>query len=110
MGGRTESESYVLSTRREVRNVGGALRENPVEVDKEKVKRTTNAYLFTLCEYGGGEKASCKLICDEAFAEGFERGLNLRIDEDKHYIVREELGEEDVADDVAVLDPWTEAA
>ena len=51
-------------------------------------------YLFTLCEYGGQEVASCELICEEDFAHGFERGLNLRINQETHYIVREEIGED----------------
>ena len=67
-------------------------------------------YLFTLCEYGGGESASCKLVCEEAFADGFERGLNLRIDQETHYVVREEIGDEGLAGRVAELGPWTEAA
>jgi len=67
-------------------------------------------YLFTLCEYGGGESASCKLVCEEAFADGFERGLNLRIDQETHYVVREEIGDEGLAGRVAELGPWIEAA
>lgn len=61
-------------------------------------------YLFTLCEYGGGEIAATKLISDEAFADGFERGVNMRINDETHYIVREEIGEEDVVDRIAELD------
>ncbi len=60
-------------------------------------------YLFTICEYGGGEIASCKLTCEEDFADGFELGVNMRINEDTHYIVREEIGEEDVAGHAAEI-------
>ena len=67
-------------------------------------------YLFTLCEYGGGESATCRLTSDEAFADGFERGLNLRINQETHYIVREEIGDEAAPDRLAELEPWTEAA
>jgi hypothetical protein len=67
-------------------------------------------YLFTLCEYGGGESATCKLTSGEAFADGFERGLNLRINQETHYIVREEISDDAVADRLAELDPWIEAA
>jgi len=67
-------------------------------------------YLFTLCEYGAGEVASCELTCEEDFADGFERGLNLRINQETHYILREEIGEEAPGDHVAVLEPWAEAA
>ena len=58
-------------------------------------------YVFTICEYGGGEMASCRLTCREEFADGFELGLKMRIDEDTHYIVREEIGEGDVGDHAA---------
>ena len=54
-------------------------------------------YLFTICEYGGGEIAWCTLTCEEGFADGFERGVRMRINEEVHYIVREEIGEEDLA-------------
>jgi hypothetical protein len=67
-------------------------------------------YQFTLCEYGGGELASCRLICDEDFADGFERGLNTRIDQETHYLVREELRDAEATGRVAELDPWREAA
>jgi hypothetical protein len=50
-------------------------------------------YRFTLCERGGVEIASCRLTCDAEFADGFERAMNLRIDDDSQYIVRESLGE-----------------
>ena len=50
-------------------------------------------YRFTLCERGGVEIASCRLTCDEEFADGFERGMELRIDDESQYIVREALGE-----------------
>jgi hypothetical protein len=66
--------------------------------------------MFTICAYGGGELATCTLTCSEEFADGFERGLTLRIDEDTHYIVREEICESDVGDHAAVLEPWIEAA
>ena len=48
-------------------------------------------YRFTLCESGGLEIASCRLTCDAEFADGFERGMTLRIDQDSQYIVRELL-------------------
>ena len=67
-------------------------------------------YRFTICEYGGGEIASCTLSCEEGFAYGFELGVTLRIDEETHYIVREEIGDEDFAGHTAVLEPWIEAA
>ena len=67
-------------------------------------------YVFTICEYGGGEMAYCTLTCNEEFAVGFELGLKMRIDEETYYIVREEIGEGDVADDTATLEPWIEAA
>jgi hypothetical protein len=67
-------------------------------------------YEFTICEYGGGEIASCRLTCGEAFADGFELGLRIRIEEDAYYIVREELGEGDDADHGVTLEPWVEAA
>ena len=54
-------------------------------------------YLFTICEYGGGEIAWCTLTCEEGFADGFELGVRMRINEEVHYIVREEIGEEDLA-------------
>ena len=54
-------------------------------------------YLFTICEYGGGEIAWCTLTCEEGFAEGFELGVRMRINEEVHYLVREEIGEEDLA-------------
>jgi hypothetical protein len=38
------------------------------------------------------EVAACAVTCDEDFADGFERGLNLRIDAETHYLVREEIG------------------
>ena len=69
----------------------------------------TTTYLFTYCEYGGGEVASCAVICGETFADGFERGLNLRIDAETHYLVREEIGE-GVTESLAELEPWLEAA
>jgi hypothetical protein len=67
-------------------------------------------YVFTICEYGGGEIASCRLTCGEAFADGFEVGLSMRIDEDTHHIVREELGEGEDTDHGVTLEPWIEAA
>ena len=48
-------------------------------------------YRFTLCERGGVEIASCRLTCDAEFADGFERAMNLRIDDDSQYIVRESI-------------------
>ena len=71
-------------------------------------ERTAWTYVFTICAYGGGEIASCRLTCGEEFADGFELGLKMRIDEDTHYIVREEIGEGDGADHVATLEPWIE--
>ena len=50
-------------------------------------------YRFTLCERGGVEIASCRLTCDAEFADGFERGMELRIDAETQYIVRESIGE-----------------
>ena len=50
-------------------------------------------YRFTLCERGGVEIASCRLTCDAEFADGFERAMYLRIDDDSQYIVRESIGE-----------------
>ena len=67
-------------------------------------------YLVTVYEYGGGEIASCGLTCDKEFADGFERGLTMCIDEDTHYIVREEIGESDIADHAATVELWIEAA
>jgi hypothetical protein len=67
-------------------------------------------HLFTICEYGGGEVASCTLTCDEDFADGFELGVTMRIDADTYYIVREEIGEADVAGSAFILEPWVEAA
>jgi hypothetical protein len=67
-------------------------------------------YVFTICEYGGGEIAFCRLTCGEAFADGFEAGVRMRIDEDTHYIVREEIGETVEAGHAATLEPWIEAA
>jgi len=67
-------------------------------------------YLFTLCEYGGGETASCEVVCDEAFADGFERGLHLRLNQDTHYVVREEIDDESLAGRIAELGPWIDAA
>jgi hypothetical protein len=67
-------------------------------------------YLFTWCEYGGGEIASCRVTCDRPFADAFERGLNKRIDADAHYVVREEIGEDDVIGRLAELEPWVAAA
>ena len=67
-------------------------------------------YLFTICEYGGGEIASCTLTCEEDFAHGFELGVRMRLNEDLHYIVREEIGEEDLAGHTATAGPWIQAA
>lgn len=67
-------------------------------------------YLFTICEYGGEAIASCTLTCDEDFAHGFELGVTECINEDTQYIVREEIGEEDVAGHAFILEPWIEAA
>jgi hypothetical protein len=67
-------------------------------------------YRFTVCEYGGGEIASCTLTCAEDFADGFEFAVKTHIDEATHYIVREVIGEEDVAGHVVILEPWIEAA
>ena len=67
-------------------------------------------YLFTICEYGGGEIAWCTLTGEEGFARGFELGLRTHIDEEVHYIVREEIGEEDVAGHFATVGPWFQAA
>jgi hypothetical protein len=97
----------------------------PVEVDKgtdaphirhiqkapEPVRRMPGmTYRFTICEYGGEEVAWCTLTCGERFAEGFERGVRMRLDEDLHYIVREEIGEEDTDDHTATVGPWIQAA
>jgi hypothetical protein len=67
-------------------------------------------YRFTICEYGGGEIAWCTLSCEEDFAVGFELGVSVRLDEDVHYIVREEIGEADLTGDTATVGPWTSAA
>jgi hypothetical protein len=67
-------------------------------------------YLLTICEYGGGEIAWCTLTCEEGFAVGFELGVSMRLDEDVHYIVREEIGEADLADATATVGPWIQAA
>ena len=75
------------------------LKEPRVEVDKrcvDEASRTPDSgearrrviYVFTVCEYGGGEIASCRLTCGEAFADGFEVGVRMHIDEDTHYVVR----------------------
>ena len=67
-------------------------------------------YLFTICEYGGGEIAWCTLTCEEGFAHGFELGLRTHIDEDAYYVVREEIGEADDGGHLATLGPWIQAA
>jgi hypothetical protein len=67
-------------------------------------------YLLTICEYGGGEIAWCMLTCDEGFATGFELGVKMRLDGDVHYIVREEIGEADLAVHTATVGPWVQAA
>ena len=67
-------------------------------------------YLFTICEYGGGEIAWCTLTCEEGFADGFELGLKTHIDEEAHYVVREEIGEEDAGGHLATVGPWIQAA
>ena len=67
-------------------------------------------YLFTICEYGGGELAWCALTCDEGFAVGFELGVRMRLDEDVQYIVREEIGEADPAGGTPTVGPWIQAA
>ncbi len=74
------------------------------------MREPVHVYLFTVCEYGGGELASCRLVCAEPFADGFERGVNLRLDGETQYLVREELGEADAARGHAILDGWIEAA
>ena len=60
--------------------------------------------------YGGGEIAWCTLTCEEDFADGFELGVRMRIDEEVHYIVREEIGEEDLAGHTATAGPSIQAA
>jgi hypothetical protein len=107
--------------------VSTVLRRKPVEVDtgaderhirhlqvQELSSATRRAravtYLFTICEYGGEEVAWCTLTCGKRFAEGFELGVRMRLNEDVHYIVREEIGEEDVDDHTATVGPWIEAA
>jgi hypothetical protein len=57
----------------------------------------TVIYRFTLCERGGVEIASCRLTCDAEFADGFERGMELRIDDETQYIVREAIDESETA-------------
>jgi hypothetical protein len=104
------------------------LRKKPDEVDRQKderhirhlqvlrglpsaARRTDGViYLFSICEYGGEEIAWCTLTCEEGFADGFELGVGMRINEETHYIVREEIGEEDVAGRVASVGPWIQAA
>jgi hypothetical protein len=73
-------------------------------------ERAVWTYLFTICEYGGGETASCRLTCGEEFADGFELGVQMRIDEETHYSVREEIAEGEFAGHVATLEPWIETA
>jgi hypothetical protein len=67
-------------------------------------------YLFSVCAYGGGEVAWCTLSCEEDFADGFELGVNLRINQETHYIVREEIGEESFGCHAPSFDPWIEAS
>ena len=67
-------------------------------------------YLFTICEYGGGEIASCTVTCAEDFADGFERGVSTWIDEATCYILREEVGEGDGDGHTAIVEPWADAA
>jgi hypothetical protein len=67
-------------------------------------------YVFTICEYGGDEIAWCAVTCEEGFADGFELGVRMRIDEDVHYVVREEVGGEDLAGRTATVGPWMKAA
>jgi hypothetical protein len=67
-------------------------------------------YLFSVCEYGGGEIAWCTLSSGEGFADGFELGVKLRINQETHYVVREAIREEDIAGNAPSLDPWIEAA
>ena len=67
-------------------------------------------YRLTICEYGGGEIAWCTLTCKEGFADGFELGVRMHIDKEMHYLVREEIGEEDLVGHTATIGPWTQAA
>ena len=67
-------------------------------------------YVFSICEYGGGEIASCRVTCTEDFADGFELGLKMRIDEAAYYILREEIDEGGVDGHTAIIEPWTNAA
>jgi hypothetical protein len=54
--------------------------------------------------------ASCRVTCTEEFAEGFERGVSMHVDDEAHYIVREAIGEADVDGKSAVIEPWTKVA
>jgi hypothetical protein len=67
-------------------------------------------YLFSVCEYGGGEIGWCTVSCEESFADGFELAVKMHINEETHYVVREVIGEEDTAGHAPSLDPWIEAA
>ena len=67
-------------------------------------------YLFMVCEYGRGEIGWCMVTCDEAFADGFELAVKAHLDEEVHYIVREEIGEEDLVGHTASVGPWIQAA
>ena len=67
-------------------------------------------YVFSICAYGGGVIASCRVTCTEEFADGFERGVSMHVDEEAYYIVREAIGEADVDGKSAVIEPWTKAA
>jgi hypothetical protein len=66
-------------------------------------------YAFSICAYGGGVIASCRVTCAEGFADGFERGVSMHVDETAFYIVREAIGEADIDGNTAVIEPWTAA-
>ena len=67
-------------------------------------------YLFTICEYGGGEIAWCTLTCEEGFADGFELGVRMRINEDVHYARAERSAKKTSPATPQPLVPWTEGA
>jgi hypothetical protein len=96
-----------LAPRREEAVIPG---RSPFKPQSAAVDNTCVVYVFTVCEYGGGEIVSCRLTCSEAFADGFELAVRTSIDEDTYYLVREEIGEGDNADHTATLEPWIEAA
>ena len=67
-------------------------------------------YLFTVCEYGRGEIGWCIVTCEQGFADGFELALTTHLDAELHYVVREQIGEEDIAGQTATVGPWIQAA